>query len=52
LPGILRSELLESGDNEITVAPISRSALMAADEIYIGNSVRGLRRVTLEPTEL
>lgn len=52
LPGILRTELLESGTHDITVAPVSRAALMAADEIYIGNSVRGLRRVTLDPTEI
>ena len=52
LPGILRTELLTSGTNDVTVAPISRPELLAADEIYIGNSVRGLRAVTLDTTEL
>jgi len=52
LPGILRTELLESGAHDIAVAPVSRADLMAADEIYIGNSVRGLRRVTLDATEI
>ncbi len=52
LPGILRAEILAAGPQDITVAPVSRDMLMTADEIHIGNSVRGLRRVTLDTAEL
>lgn len=52
LPSILRSEVLARGEPHVTVAPISRAALLDADEIYIGNSVRGLRAVTLDLAEL
>ncbi|WP_262691968.1 aminodeoxychorismate synthase component I [Kordiimonas aestuarii] len=50
LPGILRAELLASDEMKIIVEPISRRRFLDADEIYIGNSVRGLRRVTLDIT--
>nr|WP_281500647.1 aminodeoxychorismate synthase component I [Kordiimonas marina] len=47
LPGVLRAELLESHSPGITERTISRDDLLAADAIYIGNSLRGLRAVTL-----
>ncbi|WP_417451602.1 aminodeoxychorismate synthase component I [Kordiimonas sp.] len=52
LPGILRTELLASSRHNIAVETISRDRLLATDEIYIGNSVRGLRRVMLHDKEI
>ncbi len=52
LPGILRSALLGDSDHKIEVRPISRAMLLSAQTIYIGNSVRGLREVTLDPLEI
>ncbi|MEP3890006.1 MAG: aminodeoxychorismate synthase component I [Hellea sp.] len=49
LPGILRSEMIESGDAiEKTLA---LSALLSADIVYLGNSLRGLMRAKLLSSE-
>ncbi len=45
LPGVLRHVLLANGD--VTEKRLTHEDLVAADEIYIGNSVRGLMRATL-----
>ena len=43
LPGILRAQLLEAGEAE--EAPLAPNDLTDAEEIYLGNSARGLMRV-------
>lgn len=45
LPGTLRAALIESG--RATEADLMSEDLEAADEIYVGNSVRGIIRVRL-----
>ncbi|MDA5194929.1 aminodeoxychorismate synthase component I [Govanella unica] len=45
LPGILRAELLQSG--RAKESPLTPKDLQTADQIYIGNSLRGLIKVTL-----
>ena len=50
LPGILRAELIKSGD--VAEADISKSDLINADKIFIGNSLRGLMRTSLISTSL
>ncbi len=45
LPGVLRQALLESGDVHEKI--LTQDDLRRADEIYIGNSVRGLMRARL-----
>jgi len=52
LPGILRQQLLNDPTRQITVQTIRRQDLLGADEIYIGNSLRGLRRAILTPSAL
>ncbi|WP_286830285.1 MULTISPECIES: aminodeoxychorismate synthase component I [Kordiimonas] len=52
LAGTFRQALLSGHSPKISEAVIRRADLMAADELYIGNSVRGLRRVTLVPEVL
>ena len=49
LPGILRQSLLET--KTCIERQICIDDLMSADEIYLGNSVRGLRRVRLNLEE-
>jgi para-aminobenzoate synthetase/4-amino-4-deoxychorismate lyase len=46
LPGILRQSLLET--KTCIERQICIDDLMSADEMYLGNSVRGLRRVRLD----
>ncbi|MEX0297868.1 MAG: aminodeoxychorismate synthase component I [Kordiimonas sp.] len=46
LPGILRSELLENR-SDVQEKILTESDLKTADNIYIGNALRGLRSVTL-----
>ncbi len=45
LPGILREELIETG--QVREAVLTLENLIEADEIYIGNSLRGLLRTRL-----
>lgn len=52
LPGILRQTLLASTEHIIKEGTIRREDLMTADEIYIGNSLRGLRRANLTSVTL
>jgi para-aminobenzoate synthetase/4-amino-4-deoxychorismate lyase len=52
LPGVLREELLEASLPGITERTIRRADVLSADALYIGNSLRGLRRVSLLQTEL
>ncbi len=52
LPGVLRTSLLDGEDPAVNVRPISKAMLLSADTIYIGNSVRGLREVTLALVEM
>jgi branched-subunit amino acid aminotransferase/4-amino-4-deoxychorismate lyase len=40
LPGVLRAELLASGEAEEAV--LSKADLQRAEALYIGNSLRGL----------
>ncbi len=47
LAGTLRQALLADHTPAIAEQMIRREDLLAADEVYIGNSVRGLRRVTV-----
>ena len=47
LPGVLRQALLERDDRPAVEASLTVEDLDTADAIYIGNSVRGLRRVRL-----
>lgn len=49
LPGILREELLETG--QCVEAELRISDLLAADEIWVGNSLRGLLRAELTVIE-
>jgi para-aminobenzoate synthetase/4-amino-4-deoxychorismate lyase len=42
LPGVLRSALIQSGEAEEAV--LTADDLASADEVYVGNSVRGLVR--------
>jgi para-aminobenzoate synthetase/4-amino-4-deoxychorismate lyase len=44
LPGVLRASLLKSRD--IFERTLRLEELISADEVYLGNSVRGLRRVS------
>jgi para-aminobenzoate synthetase / 4-amino-4-deoxychorismate lyase len=44
LAGVLRSHLVRSG--KIREGSLSRQDLISASEVYLGNSVRGLRKVT------
>lgn len=46
LPGILREELIGRGDAVETV--VSADDLMSADEVFVGNSLRGLIAARLE----
>ncbi|TNE63239.1 MAG: aminodeoxychorismate synthase component I [Alphaproteobacteria bacterium] len=50
LPGVFRAALMS--ERPVREHVITRDALLAADTVYIGNSVRGLRPVTLDLTEL
>lgn len=55
LPGVLRSELLETHPN-IKITPLRHEDLLKADTLYIGSAFRGLRIVKLvhkewQPTE-
>lgn len=52
LPGILRQTLLASSEHSVEEDTILREDLLDADEIYIGNSLRGLRRAILSPVYL
>ncbi len=52
LPGILRQTLLASTEYTVEEGTIRRQDLLEADEIYIGNSLRGLRRASLTPITL
>ena len=47
LPGVMRAELLVGGD--VSERIVSREELLAADEIYVANALRGLLRVRLVP---
>lgn len=47
LPGVLREELLEHG--LVQAREITEHELRSAAAVLLGSSVRGLRRVTLEP---
>lgn len=49
LPGILRRVLIANG--EVNEKTLSHKNVVEADEIYIGNSVRGLMRVELVSNE-
>lgn len=49
LPGILRQELLDQG--EVVEADLTLSDLLAADALFVGNSLRGLMRAELITTE-
>jgi len=48
LPGVLRNHLLQQFPELIVEKVFSRKELEQADEVYVGNSVRGLLRVRLE----
>jgi len=48
LPGILRAELLDTG--KATEANISQADMIAADAIFVGNSLRGLITASLIDT--
>ncbi|NVJ99450.1 MAG: aminodeoxychorismate synthase component I [Alphaproteobacteria bacterium] len=48
LPGVLRTHLLKTHSPAITEKILTRSDLLAADELYIGNSLRGLRKARLD----
>ncbi|RMB02674.1 aminodeoxychorismate synthase component I [Eilatimonas milleporae] len=47
LPGVLRAELIAQADPPIEETAITHDMLRQADRVFIGNSVRGLREVTL-----
>lgn len=47
LPGILRAELLKTNEHLIEQS-FTRADLLAADAVYIGNALRGLRLVEIE----
>ncbi|MXU66771.1 hypothetical protein GSH16_15080 [Rhodobacteraceae bacterium KN286] len=49
LPGILRAELLETG--QVRAAPVPIEALKDARALYVGNSLRGLVRARLQPMD-
>jgi len=42
LPGTLRQELIEAGDPPVVERTLTLEDLANADEVYLGNSVRGL----------
>ena len=46
LPGVLRAALIEEG--RVSEASLTPEALRQADEVLLGNSLRGLRRARLE----
>ena len=48
LPGIMRGELLNSGDYLIREEVISKKDVNAGTEIYLCNSLRGLFKVRLQ----
>lgn len=48
LPGVLRASLLIDPEIKLTERPLKPSDLAQATSIYIGNALRGLRRVSLE----
>jgi para-aminobenzoate synthetase/4-amino-4-deoxychorismate lyase len=50
LPGVYRRFLLETRP-EITEAIFSVSELFTADEVWLTNAVRGMRRVTVEEND-
>lgn len=47
LPGILRGNLIANRSHRVLEKELSLEDVAAADHIYIGNALRGLRRVTL-----
>ncbi len=49
LPGVLRAAMLSEQSPPLEERVITCDDLAEADALYIGNSVRGLRRVTLDP---
>ena len=46
LPGVLREELLESGKAKEQI--ISRDSFLNAKQVYLGNSLRGLRKAIIK----
>ena len=47
LPGLLKAHLAQAGAPAVAERPLELSDLAAADALYAGNSVRGLRRAVL-----
>jgi para-aminobenzoate synthetase/4-amino-4-deoxychorismate lyase len=48
LPGILRNHLLQRFPELVVEKPFTRSELEQADAVYVGNSVRGLLKVSID----
>lgn len=49
LPGVLRGHLIDTGDATVADRALLPADLEEAKAVYIGNALRGLRRVLVEP---
>lgn len=52
LPGVLRAEMLAADTPRVIEKPISRRDLEQAKAVYIGNALRGLRKVRLQAQDV